>query len=217
MSRYILASAIQATDLTPVLGLFEVPTIGGPNDGNKTWVLWISINPGAPLGGSAMEYFFGDWNGTTFTPRDNAARILDFGKDYYAAQTFYEVGEANTTTAIGWASNWQYTNVVPTAPWRSATTVARELTLQYVQYNPFFGDYVLAQTPVSVEPIAAGELANVTGPTQENQSVDFGAWDGAFDIRATFLVPGNASVTANTTAELRVVAGDQVVKMGAVL
>ncbi|KAF9467486.1 glycosyl hydrolase [Collybia nuda] len=191
-------------------GLFQVPTVGGPNDGTKTWVLWISINPGAPLGGSAMQYFFGDWNGTTFTPHDNAARIIDFGKDFYAAQTFFEVGNANTTTAIGWASNWQYTNDVPTTPWRSTMTVARQLSLRYVRYNPMYSNYVLVQTPISTARIEVGSFLNISTPTSESHSIDFAGWDGAVDIQASFLLPGGSGV------ELRIGAsGNQVLKIGA--
>jgi sucrose-6-phosphate hydrolase SacC (GH32 family) len=30
---------------------------------------------------------------------------------------------------MGWMSNWQYANVVPTHPWRSAMTIPRTLDL----------------------------------------------------------------------------------------
>jgi beta-fructofuranosidase len=44
------------------------------------FVLQISINPGAPLGGSISEYFPGSFNGTHFEAVDGVARIADFGK-----------------------------------------------------------------------------------------------------------------------------------------
>jgi len=31
------------------------------------WVLLVSINPGGPNGGSATQYFIGDFDGTRFT------------------------------------------------------------------------------------------------------------------------------------------------------
>lgn len=52
----------------------RVPVEGGPNDGKKLWVLFISINSGALLGRSAVQYFIGDWDGKTFTSRDH--RVL---------------------------------------------------------------------------------------------------------------------------------------------
>jgi beta-fructofuranosidase len=44
------------------------------------FVLQISINPGAPLGGSIAQYFPGFFNGTHFEAVDGVARIADFGK-----------------------------------------------------------------------------------------------------------------------------------------
>ena len=48
------------------------------------------------------------------------------GKDFYAMQIMYVPPESNELTegfdsgiGITWASNWQYTKVVPTDPWRS--------------------------------------------------------------------------------------------------
>ena len=79
------------------------------------YLLEISINPGAPLGGSISEYFPGSFNGTHFTAVDSAARISDFGKDNYAGQYFYGIPGSQKQVSMAWASNWQYTNRVPTA------------------------------------------------------------------------------------------------------
>jgi beta-fructofuranosidase len=75
------------------------------------WLLAISINPGAPLGGSITEYFPGTFNGTHFEAVDGAARIADFGKDNYAGQWFYGQPDDELPVSIAWASNWQYTQV----------------------------------------------------------------------------------------------------------
>lgn len=78
-------------------------------DAHETWwVLVISINPGAPQGGSTTQYFPGYFNGTVFTPVDGAARILDFGKDNYAGQFFYGISGDAEQLFIPWASNWEY-------------------------------------------------------------------------------------------------------------
>ncbi|EMT67142.1 Invertase 2 [Fusarium odoratissimum] len=92
------------------------------------WLMAISINPGAPLGGSITEYFPGTFNGTHFEAVDAAARIADFGKDNYAGQWFYGLSEDELPVSIAWASNWQYTSVVPTGDegWRSAMSLPRE-------------------------------------------------------------------------------------------
>ena len=98
----------------------------------QAYILVISINPGAPLGGSASQYFPGSFNGTTFTPFDSAARLLDFGKDNYAGQFFYNRPTsgpaANLPISMAWASNWQYAQTVPTGlleNFRSAFSVPR--------------------------------------------------------------------------------------------
>ncbi|KAI4283466.1 MAG: hypothetical protein L6R35_005171 [Caloplaca aegaea] len=78
------------------------------------YLLAISINPGAPLGGSITEYFPGSFNGTHFVPADAAARIADFGKDNYAGQWFYGIPPSEPQIGIAWASNWQYSQQVPT-------------------------------------------------------------------------------------------------------
>jgi levanase/fructan beta-fructosidase len=102
------------------------------------WVLLVSINPGGPNGGSATQYFVGDFDGKRFTLDPDVKKAMarehdfwvDFGKDNYAGVTWSNVSTANGGKLfIGWMSNWQYANEVPTETWRSATTVAREIEL----------------------------------------------------------------------------------------
>ena len=103
----------------------------------EKWVLLVSINPGGPNGGSATQYFVGDFDGSTFTPDESIAEIgeehnywLDFGKDNYAGVTWSNIPEKDGRHLfIGWMSNWQYANEVPTEAWRSAMTLPRELKL----------------------------------------------------------------------------------------
>lgn len=106
--------------------LVEMPIQGSDNQTKTAWIMLISINPGAPLGGSITQYFAGSFNGTHFEAVDSATRLTDFAKDDYAGQFFYGIPESKKPISIGWASNWQYTNVVPTASegFRSAMTVA---------------------------------------------------------------------------------------------
>lgn len=107
--------------------LFELPVKG--TDESK-WVLLCNINPGSPMGGSGTQYFIGDFDGKTFTA-DTAPEIskwMDFGKDHYATVSWSNAPD-NRRTAIGWMSNWQYANEVPTQQFRSANTLPRELGL----------------------------------------------------------------------------------------
>lgn len=124
--------------------LLEVPVEDGA-PGERSWVLLLSLNPGGATGGSGMQYLVGDFDGTTFTPaplRDGAPRWLDHGHDYYAAVAWSDAPDGRALT-IGWASSWQYARDVPTAPWRSSMSLARELALVRVDGEP-----VLVQRPV---------------------------------------------------------------------
>ncbi|MBK7870633.1 MAG: glycoside hydrolase family 32 protein [Saprospiraceae bacterium] len=110
--------------------LFLLPIEG--TDESK-WILFVSINPGGPHGGSATQYFIGNFDGKNFTlddPKQNELWV-DYGRDNYAGVTWSNIPkEDGRRLFLGWMGNWQYAQVVPTEKWRSAMTVARELTLQ---------------------------------------------------------------------------------------
>jgi len=54
------------------------PLTGAVVPGQMMWVMVISINPGAPLGGSVSQFFPGTFDGYSFTPVDGAVRFTDF-------------------------------------------------------------------------------------------------------------------------------------------
>jgi fructan beta-fructosidase len=128
-------------------GVWECPDLlpfTAPN-GDKKWVLLVSINPGGPQKGSATQYFIGNYENGTFTPDDTMIRWLDYGPDNYAGVTWSNLPEDDSRTLfIGWMSNWLYAQVVPTTTWRSAMTLARELSL--IEIN---GVLLLKSAPVS--------------------------------------------------------------------
>ncbi|WP_419212708.1 glycoside hydrolase family 32 protein [Maribacter sp. X9] len=93
------------------------------------WVLLISINPGAPNGGSGTQYFIGDFDGTTFTTEQIENKWIDLGRDNYAGVTYNNTPN-NERIFIGWMSNWDYARETPTQKWRSAMTVPRNLSLK---------------------------------------------------------------------------------------
>lgn len=114
-------------------GVWECPDLFKLTDQNGTekWVMLVSINPGGPLGGSATQYFIGEFDGTTFTLKDEETRWIDHGTDNYAGVTWSNIPkEDGRRLFLGWMSNWQYANIVPTYEWRSAMTVPRELILR---------------------------------------------------------------------------------------
>ncbi len=110
--------------------LFELAVDGSDQ---KKWVLICNINPGGPFGGSATQYFIGEFDGKTFTPDRDAdgnvpTKWMDYGKDHYATVSWSNAPD-NRRTAIGWMSNWQYAAEVPTMQYRSANTLPREIGL----------------------------------------------------------------------------------------
>ncbi len=112
-------------------GVWECPDlIELTLDDQQHWVLIVSLMPGGPNGGSATQYFVGDFDGAHFTPYDTHTRWLDHGPDNYAGVTWHNT--APRTVFIGWMSNWTYAKDLPTSPWRSAMTLPRELSLQRV-------------------------------------------------------------------------------------
>ena len=101
-------------------GVWECPDlfpIGQP----KKWVLICNINPGGPFGGSATQYFVGQFDGHKFTCEHQDTRWMDYGKDHYATVSFCNAPD-NRRTVMAWMSNWQYT-----MQFRSANSVPRDL------------------------------------------------------------------------------------------
>ena len=112
-------------------GVWECPDLFSMKFNGKTkWILLQSINPGGANGGSATQYFIGDFDGNTFTSDTKPDEILwlDYGRDNYAGVTWSNAPK-NRRIFLGWMSNWDYAQVVPTKKWRSAMTLPRELSL----------------------------------------------------------------------------------------
>lgn len=114
-------------------GVWECPDLFEIKDEKlniKKWVLICNINPGGPFGGSATQYFVGDFDGKKFTCESmpKVTKWLDYGKDHYATVSFYNAPE-NRRVVLAWMSNWQYANQVPTKQFRSANSIPRDLGL----------------------------------------------------------------------------------------
>ena len=98
--------------------------------GQTKWMLLCNINPGGPFGGSATQYFIGQFDGHKFTceSKPEVTKWMDYGKDHYATVTFDNAPEGRRV-AIVWMSNWQYAGTVPTKQFRSANALPRDLAL----------------------------------------------------------------------------------------
>ncbi|WP_162052239.1 glycoside hydrolase family 32 protein [Pontibacter pamirensis] len=150
--------------------LFKLKVEGSDEE---KWVLIVNINPGAPNGGSGTQYFLGSFDGNKFVmdPQFEASLNakpavattvvgqegiwIDYGRDNYAGITWSNVPkEDGRELFIGWMSNWDYANVVPTEKWRSAMTVARTLEL------------VNTPAGLRVASMPVKELENIYGTTK---------------------------------------------------
>jgi fructan beta-fructosidase len=134
------------------------------------WVLIVNLNPGGPNGGSGTQYFVGDFDGQSFTLegafaetlRSTPAVWLDWGRDDYAGVTWSDIPASDGRRIfIGWMSNWDYAQDVPTERWRSAMTVPRTLELMRTADG-----YRLFSAPVS-------ELADLRGEGASLPSLRF--------------------------------------------
>ena len=122
-------------------GVWECPDLLKMPGGK--WVLVVNINPGGPFGGSATQYFVGNWDGHRFScdSKPETTKWMDYGKDHYATVTFSNAPNGRNV-ALPWMSNWQYAAVVPTMQYRSANGIPRDLSLfddgdeQYLSVKP---------------------------------------------------------------------------------
>ena len=104
------------------------------------WMLLCNINPGGPFGGSATQYFVGQFDGHKFTCESapEVTKWMDYGKDHYATVTFDNAPDGRRV-AMAWMSNWQYANQVPTMQYRSANSVPRDLDLYEYEGQTYCG------------------------------------------------------------------------------
>lgn len=165
---------------------FQLPVNG--DEKNKKWVMTMNINPGCWFGGSATEYFVGDFDGKNFTcPDANEVKWLDWGKDHYATVTFSNTG--SRVLAITWMSNWQYANLTPFKQSRGANGLPRELKLY--EKN---GKYYISED-VAPEALALRKSTKELGSqTVEGEKAFAGAtsgMEGAFEIEADVTADAN--------------------------
>lgn len=170
----------------------QLPVNGDKN--NMKYVMLMNVNPGCLFGGSATEYFVGDFDGKNFTCVDDphVPKWLDYGKDHYATVCFSNTGDR--VIALPWMSNWQYANVTPIKQYRGANGLPRELSL-YTKDGRY---YVAANVAPEVKAIRK-ETKTVedikTGASVDKKGVAAG-YDGAFEIEfdVTHAADGTAGI-----------------------
>jgi fructan beta-fructosidase len=184
-------------------GVWECPDLFPLKHNNEeVWILLVSINPGGPNGGSATQYFTGRFDGHTFRPLHTDTRWIDFGPDNYAGVTWFGTGDRKVF--LGWMSNWQYAQVVPTETWRSAMTLPRDLSLEKI------GDkYYLSSLPSKeIDVLDEGEeaMANVDARKLDLTSTT-GKMSGPAEIEFTSDDIKDYSITLSNSAGEKTVIG----------
>ena len=107
-------------------------------------MLIVNINPGGPAGGSATQYFVGDFDGKTFTSPQRETLWMDHGADNYAGVTWSDAPDGRRIL-LGWMNNWLYAGEKPCITWSGAMTLPRELGLVP---GPDGTGYLLTSAPV---------------------------------------------------------------------
>jgi fructan beta-fructosidase len=110
-------------------GLWECPDLFPLSvEGNPALLRWVLKVDDQRSG---AQYFIGDFDGERFVcdDRPDVVRRVDFGKDFYAAQSWNDAPDGRRVW-LAWMSHWDYAARTPTAPWRGMMSAPRELALR---------------------------------------------------------------------------------------
>lgn len=151
-------------------GVWECPDLMCFDLGSKgkKWVLVCNINPGGPAGGSATQYFVGQFDGKNFVCDSDSSvtKWMDYGKDHYATITFSDAPD-DRNIAIAWMNNWQYAANTPTTHYRSSCTLPRDL--QLFKYG---NEYYLSCKPVAEVENLPHYVVDIKAPKNSKAKVE---------------------------------------------
>lgn len=165
---------------------FQLPVNGDKK--NMKWIMTMNINPGCIFGGSATEYFVGDFDGKNFTcPDAHDVKWLDYGKDHYATVTFSNTGDR--VLALTWMSNWQYANLTPFKQNRGANALPRELKLFSIADKYYLSENVAPE--VTALRKVTHDLGSETVDGSKELKGAAAGMDGAFEIEADITPDSN--------------------------
>ncbi|MCU0375577.1 MAG: glycoside hydrolase family 32 protein [Chitinophagaceae bacterium] len=170
--------------------LFVLPAATSNGKAEEVWVLLVSINPGGPNGGSATQYFTGNFDGDNFIPHSTQTQWLDYGPDNYAGVTWSNTGADKIF--IGWMSNWAYGQQVPATGWRSAMTFPRKLFAFKAAPN--------AGYQVGSLPLQAGKVT----PLQHAQQVKPGVPLTLFSEKNIMPLPGRLLIELDSVNDFSI-------------
>ncbi|RKR80139.1 fructan beta-fructosidase [Mucilaginibacter gracilis] len=145
-------------------GVWECPDLFPLTFEGKTyWVLVVNLNPGGPNGGSATQYFVGDFDGSTFMPLNKDSKWADYGPDEYAGITWSNTGKRKIF--LGWMSNWEYAGQLPTEKWRNAMTLPRELSLTKINGELILVSNIVRELDaIALKPVVSKAALSINQP-----------------------------------------------------
>lgn len=141
----------------------------GRDDERLTWHAWdLRELRGQPARIRVVDQHSGGWghiNVDHFLLANQPARSAeelaswaDWGRDFYAAVSWSDIPHDDGRRLwLGWMSNWEYANDVPTSPWRSAMSLPRALSLRQTEDG-----WLLLQRPVQELETLREQSAQVT-------------------------------------------------------
>ncbi len=136
------------TCLNLIVSNSVVRSSSGNNSASLQWQKWnLSDLRGKPAQLQIVDRHGGGWGqifvdhivlgDTPFSEPGEPALWADWGRDFYAAVSWSDIPPQDGRRLwLGWMSNWQYANDVPTSPWRSAMSFPRELSLSDTPSGP---------------------------------------------------------------------------------
>jgi fructan beta-fructosidase len=182
--------------------LFQLPVRG---TADTKWVMLVSINPGGPNGGSATQYFIGDFDGRKFEAAvaKTDTSWIDYGPDNYAGVTWSNAPE-NRKIFLGWMGNWDYAQEVPTEVWRSATTAPRDLELISTKQGYRIASHIAPEFVSAAQPTEIFNVAEIMDSIRLNPDAND---DFSTCILSGEIEGGSFNVQFYNSLEQRVVIG----------
>lgn len=116
-------------------------------------MLLVSVAVHDTVEPARVVYYLGTFDGTSFTPfPETSFRPLDYGKDFYAAQSWSGLPAASHQL-IGWLGNWAYSHDLVGDRYNGCLSIPRALTLGHseegweILQNPIDSITTLFQPP----------------------------------------------------------------------
>ena len=169
----------------------DIARIFPSGSSHAKWVFIANINPGGPFGGSATEYFTGDFDGATYTSDHVFPKWMDFGKDHYATVTYTNIPNEERVLALPWTSNWVYSGLTPTFQFRSTNGIGRELSL-FKTNGEYFLNVAPAREVITLRNDNVDPIEVTVSKKKKKKTELLTITSGMLEINIDITVTGNA-------------------------